>query len=168
MATSSVTSIASTTGTNPWASLSTKDTAASKATLDYNNFLKLLITQMKNQDPTQPMDATQQISQLATFSQVGQTIETNKNLKSMLQADALTKAGDLVGKTVKSADDKVVGVVKEIEVYSDGVVAITESGEKVLIQSGVAFSNGPFTATTTTSTEKTQSDQTTDESGSKS
>jgi hypothetical protein len=38
--------------------------------------------QMKNQDPTEPMDATEQIAQLATFSQVEQTIQTNKNLET--------------------------------------------------------------------------------------
>ncbi len=84
---------------------------------------------------------------LASFSQVEQTIKTNTHLKSMLQAEALTRASDLVGKTVKSADDKVTGVVKEVEVYSDGVVAITEAGDKVLLQAGVTFSNGPIATT---------------------
>ncbi len=59
---------------------------ASAATLNYESFLKLLVAQMKNQDPTQPMDATQQIAQLATFSQVEQTIKTNKNLEACCSA----------------------------------------------------------------------------------
>ena len=108
---------------------------------------------MKNQDPTSPMDAGEQMSQLASFSQVEQTIKTNTHLKSMLQAEALTRASDLVGKTVKSADDTVTGVVKEVEVYSDGVVAITEAGDKVLLQAGVTFSNGPITSTSDSGTD---------------
>src|SRR3546814_7571478 len=83
---------------------------------------------MKNQDPTEPMDAGEQMSQLASFSQVEQTIQTNAHLRSMLQAEALTRAGDLVGKYVKSADDEVMGMVKEVEVYSDGVIVITDGG----------------------------------------
>ena len=44
----------------------TKDAAS--ATLDYNAFLNLLIAEMKNQDPTQPMDDQAFLTQLATFS----------------------------------------------------------------------------------------------------
>jgi flagellar basal-body rod modification protein FlgD len=63
------------------AKTSAADAAANKATLDYDTFLTLLVEQMKNQDPTEPMDSTEQIAQLATFSQVEQTIQTNKNLE---------------------------------------------------------------------------------------
>ncbi|CVI59599.1 MULTISPECIES: flagellar hook assembly protein FlgD [Agrobacterium] len=143
MAVDAVTSAAS----NPWANAGASGSDSSAASLNYDSFLKLLIAQMKNQDPTSPMDAGEQMSQLASFSQVEQTIKTNTHLKSMLQAEALTRASDLVGKTVKSADDTVTGVVKEVEVYSDGVVAITEAGDKVLLQAGVTFSNGPITST---------------------
>ena len=148
MAVDAVTSAAS----NPWANAGASSSDGSAASLNYDSFLKLLIAQMKNQDPTSPMDAGEQMSQLASFSQVEQTIKTNTHLKSMLQAEALTRASDLVGKTVKSADDTVTGVVKEVEVYSDGVVAITEAGDKVLLQAGVTFSNGPITSTSDSGT----------------
>jgi len=138
---------------NPWANAGASSTDGNAASLNYDSFLKLLVTQMKNQDPTDPMDAGQQMSQLASFSQVEQTIKTNTHLKSMLQAEALTRGSDLIGKTVTSADDKVTGIVKEVEVYSDGVIAITQNGDKVLIQAGVKFANTPTTpATPTTST----------------
>ena len=149
MAVDAVTSAAS----NPWANAGASSSDGSAASLNYDSFLKLLIAQMKNQDPTSPMDAGQQMSQLASFSQVEQTIKTNTHLKSMLQAEALTRASDLVGKTVKSADDTVTGVVKEVEVYSDGVVAITEAGDKVLLQAGVTFSHGPITSTSDSGTD---------------
>lgn len=149
MAVDAVTSAAS----NPWANAGASSSDSSAASLNYDSFLKLLIAQMKNQDPTSPMDAGEQMSQLASFSQVEQTIKTNTHLKSMLQAEALTRASDLVGRTVKSADDTVTGVVKEVEVYSDGVVAITEAGDKVLLQAGVTFSNGPITSTSDSGTD---------------
>ncbi len=142
MAVDSVTS--STASSNPWANAGASTKDADKASLNYNSFLKLLIAQMKNQDPTSPMDASQQISQLASFSQVEQTIQTNSHLKSMLQAEALTKAGDIVGKYVRSADDTVSGKVKEVQVYSDGVIAVTDGGDKVLLQAGVVISDQPI------------------------
>ncbi len=129
---------------NPWANAGASNGAADKSKLNYNNFLQLLIAQMKYQDPTDPMDAGEQMSQLATFSQVEQSIQTNTHLKSMLQAEALTRATDLIGKYVKSADDTMTGKVREVEVYSDGVVVITENNEKILLQAGVVFSDTPL------------------------
>ncbi|WLS04657.1 flagellar hook assembly protein FlgD [Shinella oryzae] len=114
---------------------STKDTKT--ATLNYESFLKLLVAQMKNQDPTEPMDATQQMAQLATFSQVEQTIKTNKNLESMLQRTSLQEANSVIGRTVSSNDGKISGVVKEVTLYNDGIVATLDSGEKMVIGPGV-------------------------------
>jgi len=133
-----------TAASNPWANAGATNSDANKASLNYDSFLQLLIAQMRNQDPTDPMDAGEQMSQLASFSQVEQTIQTNAHMRSMLQAEALTRAGDLVGKYVKSADDEVTGLVKEVEVYSDGVIVVTEAGDKILLQAGVVFAAEPF------------------------
>ncbi|MBA4785632.1 MAG: flagellar hook assembly protein FlgD [Rhizobiales bacterium] len=146
-----------TAASNPWANAAATSADADKAGLNYDSFLQLLIAQMKNQDPTDPMDAGQQMSQLASFSQVEQTIQTNSHLRSMLQAEALTRAGDLVGKYVQSADDTVMGKVKEVEVYADGVIAITEAGDKVLLQAGVVISATEIVAKTPTTDDKTDS-----------
>jgi len=107
------------------------------ATLNYESFLKLLVAQMKNQDPTEPMDASQQMAQLATFSQVEQTIKTNKNLESLLQRTSLQEANAVIGRTVTSQDGKVSGVVAEVALYNDGIVATLDSGEKLVIGPGV-------------------------------
>ncbi|WEX78048.1 flagellar hook assembly protein FlgD [Sinorhizobium numidicum] len=110
---------------------------ASAAALNYESFLKLLVAQMKNQDPTEPMDATQQIAQLATFSQVEQTIKTNKNLESLLQRTSLSEADAVIGKTVTSADGKTTGIVKEVKLYSDGIIAVLDTGKELVIGPGV-------------------------------
>ena len=112
-----------------------KDTKS--ATLNYESFLKLLVAQMKNQDPTEPMDATQQMAQLATFSQVEQTIKTNKNLESMLQRTSLQEANSVMGRTVTSDDGATSGVVKEVTLYNGGIVATLDSGKKLVIGPGV-------------------------------
>ena len=130
----------STAASNPWANAgaSTKDT--DKASVNYDSFLKLLIAQMKNQDPTEPMDSAQQMAQLATFSQVEQTIKTNKNLESLLQRTSLQEANSVIGRTVTSEDGKITGVVTEVTLYNDGIVAKLDSGEKLVIGPGVKIS----------------------------
>lgn len=111
--------------------------AKAKANLDYDSFLKLLIAQMKNQDPTNPMDATEQISQLATFSQVEQTIQTNANLETLITGNALTNASTYIGKQITSADEKTTGTVASVRVYADTMVATTTDGQEIPIVVGV-------------------------------
>jgi flagellar basal-body rod modification protein FlgD len=112
--------------------------AAAGATINYNDFLQLLIAQMKDQDPTSPMDASAQISQLASFSQVEQQIQTNNHLETVLTNQMLSQAANYVGKDIISADGTVKGTVKEVSVYSDGIIAITQAGDKVLVQPGIS------------------------------
>ena len=46
-------------------------------------FLQLLVTQLKNQDPTNPVDGTQFVAQLAQFSQLEQMINMNSSLQQI-------------------------------------------------------------------------------------
>ena len=57
--------------------------ALSKAEGEYNTFLKLLTAQIRNQDPLAPLDSTQFVEQLATFSSLEQQVTTNTHLSSI-------------------------------------------------------------------------------------
>jgi flagellar basal-body rod modification protein FlgD len=57
--------------TTSTAATSKSQQASENAMLDYDNFLQLLVAQMRNQDPTEPMDSTQQIAFSAVRSQCG-------------------------------------------------------------------------------------------------
>lgn len=128
----------SVTGTPPVTQAPKTSTTDTKtATLNYDSFLKLLVAQMKNQDPTDPVDATQQMSQLASFSNVEQAIKTNAHLESLIQENSLTQATSLIGKTVTSADGKTSGVVASVEINSDGLTAVTKDGKEIIIETGI-------------------------------
>lgn len=127
----------STTTSTSKSSSSSAAAGTSASTLDYDAFLKLLIAQMKNQDPTNPMDSSEYIAQLATFSQVEQTMKTNTKLDSLLTSSAISQAEGLVGRTVSSDDGKVSGQVKSIKITDDGPLATLSTGDKLLITSGV-------------------------------
>lgn len=122
--------------------MSAATTSAAKANVDYQSFLRLLVAEMKNQDPTQPMDSTQYIAQLASFSQVEQSIQVNSKLDNLLQLTQLTQAGSIIGKTVTSADNSVSGVVSSVKLTSEGLVAVLDSGDNLLIGEGVSISEG--------------------------
>jgi flagellar basal-body rod modification protein FlgD len=70
---------------------------------NFSTFLTLLTTQLKNQDPTSPMDSNAFTQQLVMYSQVEQQIDTNTNLKSLISqgtANAGTMAAAYLGKKV--------------------------------------------------------------------
>ena len=138
MAVSATNPVTNNTTTN---NTSNTNSANKAASMNYNAFLQLLIAQMKNQDPTAPMDATQQVAQLATFSQVEQSLKMNKNLESLIQAQGLGQASSLLGKTVTSADGSVSGLIKEVQIKSDGVYAVTKDDKKILVESGIKIAN---------------------------
>jgi flagellar basal-body rod modification protein FlgD len=115
----------------------TQTDAKSKTSVDYESFLKLLVAEMKNQDPTKPMDSTDFIAQLATFSQVEQSVQSNTKLDQILQSTALSQAGSLIGREITSADGKTTGVVDEVKIKSDGLIAVLEGGKEVTIGDGI-------------------------------
>jgi flagellar basal-body rod modification protein FlgD len=70
---------------------------------NFSTFLTLLTTQLKNQDPTSPMDSNQFTQQLVMYSQVEQQIGTNDNLKTLISqgtSNAATMAAGYLGKKV--------------------------------------------------------------------
>jgi flagellar basal-body rod modification protein FlgD len=66
-------------------------------TADFQTFLRLLTTQMQNQDPLNPMESTEFASQLAQFSGVEQQVRTNDLLKGMQAGLATMGMGELGG-----------------------------------------------------------------------
>ncbi|MEW6123932.1 MAG: flagellar hook assembly protein FlgD [Pseudomonadota bacterium] len=111
--------------------------STSSKTVDYDAFLQLLIAQMKNQDPTSPMDSSEYMSQLASFSQVEQGVATNKKLDTLLSSTSLQNAQALVGQTITSADGNTTGEVASVKIYSDATVATLTSGKEVVLETGI-------------------------------
>ncbi|MBX3582148.1 MAG: flagellar hook assembly protein FlgD [Rhizobiaceae bacterium] len=119
---------------------SSQSDAASKTQVDYQSFLKLLVAQMKNQDPTNPMDSTQYMAQLASFSNVEQSVQINQKLEQMLQSSTLAQADAIIGRTLTSNDGSITGTVSEVRLYSDGIVAVLDNGKEVVVGPGVSIS----------------------------
>jgi len=118
----------------------TSKTSESAATLNYNNFLKLLLAQMKNQDPTAPMDSTDYMAQLATFSQVEQSMIGNSKLDALLSSSALSQADSVIGRTVTSSDGEISGQVASVRITSEGALAKLSDGSELLLGPGIVIS----------------------------
>ena len=86
--------------TSMYTSKTTTDAGASKSVADQDTFLKLLVAQLKYQDPSNPADSTQFLAQTAQFTQV----EKLGQIADMMQAQQLIGASALVGRTVTYQD----------------------------------------------------------------
>lgn len=129
-----MTTIGDTTAASPAA---TASSSPSPQTLDYNAFLKLLLAQMQNQDPLNPIDSTEYVSQLASFSNVEQGLKMNAKLDQLLVVSNMSQAASMVGRSLTSADGATSGIVESVRVDASGATALLTNGQQVAIEAGV-------------------------------
>lgn len=114
--------------------------APSSASLDYTAFLRLLIAQMQNQDPTNPTDPAEWMGQIASFSNVEQGIQTNAKLDSLMTSMALAQVDGLIGRTITSDDGTISGKIESVRIVSGGTVAVLDNGDQIMLGTGLKIS----------------------------
>lgn len=115
--------------------------ARNSNTVNYDAFLQLLVAQLRHQDPTDPQDSGEFMSQLASFSSVEQQIQTNEMLTSMFEQNALSNASGLIGKTIQNPDGQTGGTVVAVTRTPEGWAAEIEDGSLIQILPGIRISN---------------------------
>lgn len=103
-------------------SSATKTQANGMGDVDSNQFLGLLITEMQNQDPMQPMDNSQMLTQMSQIRQIGSNDRLTATLSTLAAGQELSMASTMIGKTVKALDSNskdVEGKVDRVSVKTD-------------------------------------------------
>jgi flagellar basal-body rod modification protein FlgD len=110
---------------------STTSTSSSTSTSSLSNsvnsadFLKLLVAQLQNQDPLNPVSDTEFLSQLAQFSQLQGITQLNTQFTSLLHVQQLTQGANLVGHDVvyqdPSSGNVTHGTVQAISLQNGGL-----------------------------------------------
>ena len=109
-------------------------TTATNDTLGKDAFLKLLIAELSNQDPLNPMEDREFISQMATFSSLEQMQNMNKTLETMAEANkfsAVSYVGKAVAFTKGEGEDatQTVAVVRAVWFDNGKTILDTTEGE---------------------------------------
>jgi flagellar basal-body rod modification protein FlgD len=123
--------------------------ASDPGRLGKQDFLKLLMAQLSNQDPMKPMDDTQMIAQMAQFSALEETQHLSQVIQQSSNMSTIVQAGALIGKYVQAAqaDGTIVnGAVENVNLESaDGVVTptLTVDGQIVDYSSIRTVSSSP-------------------------
>lgn len=144
--------------TNVWPYYSTQNvqTAARKPVkeLGKDQFLQILVTQLKNQDPMQPLEDKDFIAQMAQFSSLEQTMNMANSLAALRQSAGMS--ADLIGKTVGWQETTETGVVDRTGVVDaiirrDNVQYVKIGTSEVKIDDLLSISATPADDTSTAS-----------------
>jgi flagellar basal-body rod modification protein FlgD len=99
-----------------------------KAVLDKDGFLKMLVAQMQNQDPSSPLDAAQQTEQMASFTMVEQITNMASQNAAIVKSLNTQSAVGLLGRTVTYKDSdgaSQTGKVQLVSTDKDGASTLT-------------------------------------------
>jgi len=103
--------------------------------LGKDDFLKLLLAQLSNQDPLKPMEDKEFIAQLAQFNSLEQMQQVNTHLIDMLAGMSLSQASSMIGKFVEAG--QVSGVVNAVTM-ADGKAKLTLDTDQGAVQVALA------------------------------
>lgn len=140
--------------TSPISSITTNTTSAVSATtakdqaaIDNDDFMTLLLAQLKNQDPMKPMDSSEMMGQIAQLNSLNALISIKDSLDAMTKSQNMSYAASLIGKTITAIPDKndpsnvVQGVVTSMTNF-EGTTLVQVDGQDVEISTIVEVTGG--------------------------
>jgi len=117
------------------------DNTTANDELDKDAFLHLLVTQLKNQDPLEPLKNEEFVAQLAQFNSLEQMINLNQSFEKLLTVQQLTQASNLIGQPIAYIDDE--GEMKsgigQTVTMEDGIAAIQIGDDHVELDNILGF-----------------------------
>ncbi len=139
-------------------SSSTSSSATSSSTTDafadlsMDTFLNLLVTELQNQDPLDPMDNSEILQQVTQISEIDSTQHLTETLESVLMGQNLVTASNLIGQTVAALSSDAAQITGEVDrvTLEDGVATL-HIGEHTVALENVSEILGVATEETTTS-----------------
>lgn len=98
--------------------------------LGIEQFLKILTSQLNNQDPLKPLDNQEFLSQIAQFSTLQQSQQLNEKIDRLLSTQSSVQSVGLLGKTISfnendESNTAKSGVVSELNITRDGVTTLS-------------------------------------------
>ena len=132
-------------GTNNSSSSTTGASAAT--TLTPSDFIKFMVTELQNQDPLNPTDSNQMLSQMSEIGQLQSSNTLQSSLTSMVQQNQVAAASAMIGKLVQGTDanqNPLTGIVSAVQVTAKGVnLTLNNGGSRLPMSNVTAITNAP-------------------------
>jgi flagellar basal-body rod modification protein FlgD len=104
--------------------------------LGKESFLRLLVTELRHQDPTRPMEDREFIAQMAQFSSLEQMRNINTSIANLLRSSQSAEAYNLIGKEIEAfnpnTDTRVTGVVTSVKIRNNEFFLMVGNAEVAL------------------------------------
>jgi flagellar basal-body rod modification protein FlgD len=119
------------------AGTSTQNTSATRdafSDLSSADFVRIMFTELSNQDPLKPNDTNAMLQQLSSLRSIQSDIDLGSQLEAVVTQNQLATAGALIGKYITGLTDqnqRVVGLVDSVSKTEDGPVLNLTNGYKV-------------------------------------
>jgi flagellar basal-body rod modification protein FlgD len=100
--------------------------------LTSNDFMKLLITELQNQDPTQPMDNSQLLDQLSQMRNLQASVDLDTTLSSLTISQQLNSGASFLGKAIQGTDannNQVTGIVSSVLVSGSNATLVVGNSQ---------------------------------------
>ena len=110
------------------------------------DFIKMMITQLQNQDPLQPAKNEELLAQMSQIGQLQSSTELQSSLKSLVLQNNIGAAGNLIGKEVTGLDDagkSVNGLVNSVRVVDGNVALELDSGKTLSMDHLTSIATAP-------------------------
>jgi flagellar basal-body rod modification protein FlgD len=120
-----------------------------------NDFINFMVTELQNQDPLNPTDSSQMLSQMSEIGQLQSSSTLTSSLTGMVQQNQVAAASAMIGKLVQGTDankNPMTGLVSAVQVSSTGVNLILNTGATLPMNNVTAITNAPASGTATTGT----------------
>jgi flagellar basal-body rod modification protein FlgD len=109
--------------------------------IDLGTFLQLMITELQNQDPLNPLENKDMLAQISQIREVGATDKLTATLNSVLLGQSIASATNLIGAEVDGLSDdnqKITGIVKQVSIENGAPKLVVDSslGAEPSIESG--------------------------------
>ncbi len=102
--------------------------------LNSEQFIKIMFTELANQDPLKPNDSAALLQQMSSLRSIQSDIDLSAKLETLVTQNQLAGAGSLIGRTVTGLDDqnnRVSGLVASVSRTSNGPVLNLDSGGRL-------------------------------------
>jgi flagellar basal-body rod modification protein FlgD len=130
--------------------------SSKKMALNPDDFIKMMITQLQNQDPMEPAKNDQLLAQMSQIGQLESSTQLQDSLKGLVLQNQIGSAATLIGKTVQGMDtnnNTIAGIVSSVRVQDDGVSLELDNGQSLQLArvTNIAPAQVPGTGPTSTS-----------------
>src|SRR5580765_8346202 len=118
----------------------------SKSALKTEDFISMMVTQLQNQDPTDPVKNQDLLAQMSQIGQLQSATSLQDSLKSLVLQGSLGAAGNLIGKMVEGQDDqgdKMNGLVSSVRVVDGNVQLELDNGKALAVDQVNAIAGTP-------------------------